>query len=78
MVASRKYVGLKDPIKIGLHLDKISKVFQVTVTIWKRKNIIWKILDEQRIWSKDQNVILQVFSDEFHRRFKKDLNVNIC
>lgn len=54
--------------------DKKTKYFQVTVTIRKRQNFIWKVMDEHGLWSKDQNVILQIFSNEFYRRFKKDPN----
>lgn len=35
-------------------------------------------MKENGIWSEDQSCILQVFSTEFCRRFKRDLNVNIC
>lgn len=52
--------------------DKNTKYFQIVATITKGKNFIWNIMDERGIWSDDQNVILQVFSNEFNRRFKKD------
>lgn len=34
-------------------------------------------MDEGKIWSEDQNVILEVFSDEFCKILKKDPNINI-
>lgn len=36
-----------------------------------------KIKDGNGIWSDNQNVILQAFSDELYLRFKNDPNVNI-
>lgn len=38
--------------------DKNTKFFQVTATIRKRKNYIRQIMDENGIWSEDQNLIL--------------------
>lgn len=52
--------------------DKYTKCFQLTAIICKRKNYIWKILNENDLWSDDQNAILQVFARELNRRFKKD------
>lgn len=33
-------------------------------------------MDQHAIWSEDQNTILRIFSNEFCRRFKRDLNVD--
>lgn len=34
-------------------------------------------MDENGNWPDDQNFILQVFTQEFKKRFRKDLNSNI-
>lgn len=34
-------------------------------------------MDENENWPDDQNFILQVFTQEFKKRFRKDLNSNI-
>lgn len=41
-------------------------------TIRKRKNHIWKIVNEHGILFKDQNVIMQVSTKEFSKRFIND------
>lgn len=33
--------------------------------------LIWKIMDEKGIWSEDKTRILQVFSNEFCKTFKR-------
>lgn len=38
--------------------DKNAKFFQTVTTIRKRKNTIYKTLDEIRIWSNNQNFVL--------------------
>lgn len=35
------------------------------------------MMDENVIWSNDQNFILQVFTQESHKWFKKDPNNNV-
>lgn len=57
--------------------DWNTKFFQVASTIRKSHNYIKKIMDEHGNWLDDQNYIMQVFSQEFENRFKKDLNNNI-
>lgn len=34
-------------------------------------------MDENRIWSDDQNYILQAFSQEFQKRFSMDISTNV-
>lgn len=45
--------------------DRNKIFFEVVAAIRKRKNFIWKSMDEKGIWSEDQNCILQVFLNEF-------------
>lgn len=52
--------------------DKNNKYFQTTSTIRKRQNTIRKTKDNYENWFEDQIDMLQVFLDEFSRRFKRE------
>lgn len=57
--------------------DKNTKFFQTVANIQMRHNYIHKILDNNGIWTDDQNCIVQVFTREFQKRFCKDPNNKI-
>lgn len=75
MRLSRKSIGLNDPIRIGLHMGiKTLRFLKLRQQFGKTK---FYSGDEHGILSENQSVILQVFSNEFCRRSKKDPNVSV-
>lgn len=57
--------------------DKALNFFRLLATIRKKHNYIQKFLDDDGIWSDDQNLFLQVFTREFFKNFGRDPNTNI-
>lgn len=70
---NKSYIRLKDQISIG-HKWVIKKLTFPNLRHLSG-NFIRIIMHDHGIWYEDQNVILQVFSNDFCMRFKKDSNV---
>lgn len=68
VIWDKKSTGLKDLIRT---IFVNTKYFQIVGTTRKRQNVIWNIMDEHEILSEEQNLVLQVFSNEFSIRFKR-------
>lgn len=52
-------------------MGNINTNFQVTATITKRYNYVWKIMGENGIWSEDQNLICRFSQKNLQRDLGK-------
>lgn len=72
---SRNYIVPNAHNKLGFNWMIRTPNISIAATIRKSYTFIWKVMDEDGLWSEDQNTILQILSIGFCRRFKKDPNV---